>query len=98
MCHLGNASYRTGKMTRFDKKKNAFAGNTAASETFARMEDHLAHNGVSLEESEYRLGQALTLPDQKSWKTTDENANDILSGKHQYREPFMLPEELLTKA
>jgi predicted dehydrogenase len=59
LCHLGNISYRLGEPQPFNPKTKAFGDNKDAYEAIGRFEQHLADNGVKLEETKYFLGPNL---------------------------------------
>ncbi len=91
LCHLANASYRTGEKVPFNPKTRAFGDNKEAYETLARMEEHLAgKNGLKLEEINYQLGRRLTI-DAESETVDDSAAQKILAGAGQYRGEFTVP-------
>jgi len=93
ICELANASYRVGQKVPFSRKAG-FAGNAAATEAIASMEEHLVRNGIKLEETEYQLGQLLTLKSTDSWVTDNQKANEILAGARQYRKGYDLPDRI----
>lgn len=93
LCHLANVSYRLGSETPFDGKKKVFAGNEAASETFAQMEEHLAKdNGLKLESMTYQLGRRLEIDAETEKIINDSEANALLT--RNYRSPFVVPEKI----
>jgi predicted dehydrogenase len=92
LCHLGNISYRLGKMQPFREKTRAFGDNAEAGETFARMEEHLRANRVPLDETSYHLGRRLTLDPKAEVLVDDPEANGFLT--RAYRPGFVVPEKL----
>jgi predicted dehydrogenase len=93
LCHLANISYRLGKPTPFDTKTGLFAGNSAASETFAKMEQHLAkENNLKLQNVKYSLGRTLTIDSRTESFVNDDEANGLLT--RNYRKPFVVPDKL----
>lgn len=92
LCHLANISYRLGEQIQFGNKARPFGHNEAANEAFERMCDHLKNNGVTLEDTEYRLGRALQFS--AKWERfIDRQANMLLS--RPARPPFAVPEKLI---
>ena len=91
LCHLANISYRLGEEVPFNPKTKAFGDNKEAYETLARMEEHLAGNGVKLDGQKYRLGRKLNFDAQTEKFVGDEQANGMLT--RNYRAPFVVPEK-----
>lgn len=89
LCHLANASLRTGEETPFNTKTRAFGDNKEAYETFGRMAEQLKDNGFTLGNMKYLLGSKLTV-DPRTELTDNPEANKILTGT--YRPPFVVPE------
>ncbi|HEU4753610.1 MAG TPA: Gfo/Idh/MocA family oxidoreductase, partial [Armatimonadota bacterium] len=90
LCHLGNVSYRLGEPVSFGQKPRALENNEAGMETLQRFEQHLAENGVDMQQSQYRLGRKLTIDPAKERFKGDKEANAMLF-RH-YRAPFVVPE------
>jgi hypothetical protein len=61
LCHLGNISHRVGAQADPEEVRAAVRKDTAASETLARMEAHLAANGVDISKTRLTAGPTLTL-------------------------------------
>jgi predicted dehydrogenase len=89
LCHLGNISDRLGSPQPFNPKTKAFGDNKEAYETFGRMEEHLAANGVKLEETKYMLGPTLKLDPHHETFVHNARANDLLT--REYRSGFVVP-------
>lgn len=92
LCHLANISYRLGEETPFDQQVKAFVGNSAATEAFAQMQEHLKENGVSLTDTKYRVGRFLKFDAANEKFIGDEEANKLLT--REYRAPFVVPNEV----
>jgi len=92
LCHLANISYRLGEDVPFDRQVRAFAGNTAATEAFAQMKEHLKDNGVSLTDTKYRVGRFLKFDAVRERFIDDDEANKLLT--REYRAPFVVPNEV----
>lgn len=92
LCHLANISYRLGEDVPFDRQVKAFAGNAAATEAFAQMQEHLKDNGVSLTDTKYRVGRFLKFDPANEKFIGDDEANKLLT--REYRAPFVVPNEV----
>jgi predicted dehydrogenase len=92
LCHLGNISYRLGTETSFDQKTKVFAGNAAATETYAKMQEHLKDRGVKLSDTKCRVGRVLAFDAKSERFTGDDEANALLTRK--YRSDFAVPEKI----
>jgi predicted dehydrogenase len=91
LCHLGNISYRLGKLEAM-YKSNPFPDHEEATETFNRMKEHLAQNGVKADLTQLRVGRLLTLDPKTERFVGDEEANQLLT--REYRKPFVVPENV----
>lgn len=90
LCHLGNISYRRGLATPEDRVRDSVKADTVASETLARMEEHLAANGVDLAKSRLTLGPTLRFDASAEKFLDDTEANSLLT--RPYRRGFVVPE------
>ncbi len=88
LCHLANISMRLGQPTPFNRRTNTFGEDRFASETFARMKDHLRDNRVPME-TNYHLGRRLRMNPQTEQFIDDEQANRMLT--REYRRGFEVP-------
>jgi hypothetical protein len=88
LCHLGNISYQLGTEQPFNGKTKSFGDDKNAFESIGRMEEHLAANGVKLEETKYRVGRKLTCRP-RTENFTDREANVLLT--REYRKGFEVP-------
>jgi predicted dehydrogenase len=89
MCHLGNISYRLGTPQPFNPRTKAFGDNKEAYETIGRMEEHLAENGVKLEETKYMLGPSLKIDARHETFAHNSKASELLT--REYRSGFVVP-------
>ncbi len=89
LCHLGNISYRLGQQAPFYPRPQVVSGNAAATETLARLEQHLRNNDVLLQNSSLRVGPILEFDAQQERFTNSPAANAMLT--RTYRAPFTLP-------
>ncbi len=92
LCHLGNISYRLGKEADPDELQAALQKDSAASETLARMEEHLAANGVDLKQTKLALGPVLKFDPKAERFVGNDKANALIS--RPYRAPFIVPEKV----
>lgn len=90
LCHLGNISHRLGTRQELRKSRMAFADDPDASESLARMEEHLRADGVPPEGTPYHLGRRLVLDRQAETVIDDRGANALLT--REYRRPFVIPD------
>ena len=91
LCHLGNISYRLGQKQPFHPRTSTFGDNKDAMETFGRFEDHLAGNGIKLEENSYHLGPTLKIDPKKEHFRDNAQANAMLT--RPYRAPYIVPQK-----
>ncbi len=91
MCHLGNISYLLGEQTSFGRKPAAFDGNEAALETYERFEQHLADNGVDMQQSHFSMGPKLKIDPKKEKFVGNKQANAMLF--REGREGFRVPKK-----
>ncbi|HYT89184.1 MAG TPA: Gfo/Idh/MocA family oxidoreductase [Gemmataceae bacterium] len=90
LCHLANISYRLGEQAAFNPRTRVVADNPQASDTLARMEEHLRGNGVQLNSTMLRVGRRLVLDAQAERFTDNAEANRLLT--RNYRAGFVVPE------
>jgi predicted dehydrogenase len=95
LCHMGNISYRLGRLAPFDSSdtKNAFGDDRDGSEAMARMIAHLTAQGVNLGETQCRLGRRLELDPKSERFVGDREANNLLT--REYRRPFIVPDKVV---
>ena len=87
--HLPNISYLLGKPTPFQPMTSEFNSDKDALETLNAFSDHLAANGINLEDSKYFLGPSLRIGRNAERIEGNNRANSMLSASH--RSPFSLP-------
>jgi predicted dehydrogenase len=93
LCHLGNISYRLGDEQPLGQSARAFATDKQAGETFARMEEHLKDNKISLNGLQCRVGRKLSVEAATESFAGDKEANALLT--REYRKGFEVPAKLL---
>jgi predicted dehydrogenase len=95
MCHLGNISYRLGRLAAFDsaETKKAFGDDRDGTEALSRMVAHLKSQGVNLAESQCRIGRRLELDPKSERFVSDREANNLLT--RDYRKPFVVPDKVV---
>ena len=89
LCHLANISYRLGRNVPFQPRTNVFAGNTPATETLTRTEEHLRANTVALEKENLRVGAMLEIDAQAENFKNNNDANRMLT--REYRKGYEVP-------
>jgi len=92
LCHTGNISYRLGLTRDQNEIREQVKGHAAGAETLARMEEHLAVNGVDLKATPMTIGPWLEMNPQTERFTNDDSANSLLT--RIYRQPFVVPEKV----
>src|SRR2546427_3759748 len=92
LCHTGNVSYRLGQQTNPDEIRERIKGEKEALETFERMAEHLAANGVDLTKTKATLGVALKMDPRTEQFLGNAEANKLLT--RDYRKPFVVPEKV----
>jgi predicted dehydrogenase len=92
LCHTGNISYRLGKQTNPEELQEALKQDSAAQETLARMEEHLAANGVDIKNSQLTLGPVLRMDPKKEQFLGNRKANALLT--RDYRPGFVVPKKV----
>ena len=91
LCHLGNMSYRLGQPGGFHFESKSPYGNSAWSETYAKMEEHLvAKAKINPDVDTLHIGKLLKLDGEHI--VNDDAANAILT--RNYRAPFTVPDEV----
>jgi len=92
LCHVGNISHQIGRAAAPGPLQDAVKGDAPLAEAYGRMAEHLAVNGVKLDQTPLTLGQPLAI-DAKAERFTGAGAsaaNDLLT--RDYRAPFIVPQ------
>jgi predicted dehydrogenase len=92
LCHTGNISYRLGIQSSPDTVREQIKGDRDATATFERMAEHLAANGVDLNQTKATLGPVLKMDPKTERFYGNDKASQLLT--RQYREPFVVPEKV----
>ena len=92
LCHLGNISHRMGQQASPDELQSALKTDSAATETLARMEEHLARNGVDLKQTKLTLGPTLKIDPKAERFIGNDKANEFIT--RPYRAGFVVPEKV----
>ena len=90
LCHTGNVSYRLGQQAGPGEIREKIKGDKEALETFGRMTEHLAANGVDLTKTRATLGVVLKMDSKKEQFIDSAEANKLLT--RDYRKPFVVPQ------
>ncbi|MDB5384407.1 MAG: oxidoreductase domain protein [Planctomycetaceae bacterium] len=88
LAHLGNVSYRMGKVVPQGTRPSELSDNRHVTETLTSFEDHLKESGVNFDATKFHLGQSLTI-DPKTELSSDSEANRLFT--REYRQGFELP-------
>ncbi len=91
LCHIGNVSYQLGKKSPQGMVQEELKGDKAAQETFGRMVEHLAANGVDILKEPLTLGVPLKMDPKKERFIDNDKANELLT--RPYRPGFVVPAE-----
>ena len=89
LCHTGNISYQLGKMSSQGEVQEKLKSDKAAQETFGRMAEHLAANGVDIVKEPVTLGVLLKLDPKKERFIGNDKANELIT--RPYRPGFVVP-------
>ena len=81
-----------GKLADPDELQAALQNNSATQETLARMEEHLAKNGVDLKQTKLTLGPTLKLDPKTERFIDNAKANELIS--RPYRPGFVVPDKV----
>jgi predicted dehydrogenase len=92
LCHTGNISYRLGLKSWPHDIKAALQSEPGAADTYARMAEHLAANGVDIDFDRLTLGPVLTMNPGKERFTRNSEADAML--RRSGRPPFVIPERV----
>ncbi len=92
LCHLPNISYRLGEDVAFGKKPDVLGDDPEVHATWEWFLETAKDNGVDLKKSKYRLGRALKFDPETEKFIGDKEADKLLT--REYREPFVVPEEV----
>lgn len=92
LCHTGNVSYQLGKVAEPGVIQEAVKSNSDLQDSYGRFAEHLAANGVNLEQSSPTLGVFLTMDPKTERFIGNEQANTRLT--RNYRKPFVVPEKV----
>ena len=89
LCHTGNISYRLGTTKSREEIKEAIQSVKGMAEAFGRMAEHLAANGVDINQEKVTLGMPLKMNPKKERFVGNAKANQLLT--RPYRSPFIVP-------
>jgi predicted dehydrogenase len=94
LSHLANTSHRIGETASTGEILETIQGNHNLSEAFGRFQDHLTSNHVDLNVTHATLGPWVEFDPEQERFTGDfaERANALRS--RDYREPFVVPEQV----
>jgi predicted dehydrogenase len=92
LCHTGNISYLLGKKLSPGAIREKLQDMPEASETFGRLSEHLAANGVDLNAKPAVLGEFLHMDVRNERFASNRRANEMLT--REYRKGFEVPENV----
>ena len=92
LCHTGNISYRLGSRLTGTQIRESIAGDKDLAETFGRMAEHLAANGVRINEDHLVHGPMLKMNPHTERFQGNTAANRLLT--RPYRKPYVVPERV----
>jgi predicted dehydrogenase len=92
LCHMGNISHRLGRQASQEELHDKCAKDSAALETLARMEEHLAANRVDIGKTKLTIGPVLRMDSKKERFVDNPKANEMVT--RSYRAPFVVPEKV----
>ncbi len=97
LVHMANVSYRLGTLHSADEVRDAIKDRgSEAVDSFGRVQEHLAANGVDFSKTEVVLGPWLEMDTQSERFIGDSElvprANELARGT--YRKPFVIPEKV----
>jgi len=92
LCHTGNISYLLGKKLAPGALQEKIQGNKEASESFGRLAEHLAANGVDIAMDQLALGEFLKMDPSTERFIGNPAADKLLT--REYRAPFVVPENV----
>jgi predicted dehydrogenase len=93
LCHMGNASHRIGKHMSIDEIRNSI-DNEHVMDSFERMVDHLNANNIDFEREPLTMGPMLSMDPDSEMFVGDMSDMANMYIKRNYREPFVVPENV----
>jgi len=90
LCHTGNISYQLGKKATPHEIAQGLKGNEVLANSFDRMVEHLAANGVPVDQPILTRGEQLHMDGKAETFSGKEAASHRLS--REYRKPYVVPE------
>jgi hypothetical protein len=90
LCHTGNVSYQLGKKATAHEIAESVKGNELLADSFNRMVEHLAANGVPVDQPIMTRGEHLSMDGEAEKCLGNDKASQMLS--REYRKPYVVPE------
>jgi predicted dehydrogenase len=90
LCHTGNVSYQLGKKASAHEIAESVKGNELLADSFNRMVEHLAANGVPVDQPIMTRGEHLSMDGKAEKFLGNDKASQMLS--REYRKPYVVPE------
>ncbi|NUQ71275.1 MAG: Gfo/Idh/MocA family oxidoreductase [Chthonomonadales bacterium] len=92
LCHQGNISYRLGQQADPEELRAAVQKDADAQETLARMEEHLAANGIDIKAKRLTAGPRLRFDPRRETFVGNREADALTT--RVYRDGFVVPERI----
>ena len=89
LCHTANISYRLGRKQAPGAILEKVKGNKEAADSYERMTEHLAKNGVDIAKDHLTLGEFLTMDPKTEKFIGNAEADKLLT--RDYRKPYVVP-------
>jgi len=89
LCHTSNISHRLGSRQAPGAILEKVKGNKEAADSYERMVEHLAKNGVDVAKDHLTLGEFLTMDGKAEKFTGNPEADKLLT--RDYRKPYVVP-------
>ncbi len=89
LCHTANISHRLGKKQDPGAILEKVKANREAADSFERMREHLAKNGVDIAKDQLTLGEFLTMDPKTEKFIGNADADKLLT--RDYRKPYVVP-------
>jgi hypothetical protein len=92
LCHTGNISYLLGSRLRPEAIRERLMGRPEAQETYGRLAEHLAANGIDVANKPAIFGEILQMNVRTERFLANSRANQMLT--REYRKGFEVPERV----
>ncbi len=90
LCHTANISIQLGRKQSPGAILEKIKSHKEATDSFERMKEHLAKNGVDIEKDHLTMGEFLTMDPKSEKFTGNADADKLLT--REYRKPYVVPD------